>query len=419
LGNWEEMMKGFHAALAASTMLCASPSVQAAEIEVIHWWTSGGEQAAVSILAEEFNQLGEHKWVDTAIAGGEAARATTMQRILGGDAPDAAQFNTSRQFEELIEADLLLDLTEVAEREGWRDVIRPSRILASCEKDGRVYCVPVNVHSSQWMWTNKKVFKDLGIPEPVTWEDFLAAAPKIKEAGIIPLAWGGQPWQEALVFDAVLLGAGGKDLYYKVYRDKDTDAVESPDMTKVVETFAALRPFVDEGSAGRNWNDATNLVITGKAAAQVMGDWARGEFALAGKTAEVDYGCIPGPAPQPILSTGGDSFLFPKQDDPDVEEAQLAMAAVMLDPTVQAKFNSAKGSLPVRGDVDLELADACMEKGLALLEKDEQVVEPRNVFVTSDTEGQIYDLVAQFWNSGDMSTEEFQEAFAEIIGSAY
>jgi glucose/mannose transport system substrate-binding protein len=405
------------AALAASVASCTGAAV-AADVEVIHWWTSGGEQAAVSVFAKEFDALGGDKWVDTAIAGGEQARAATMQRVLGNDAPEAAQFNTSRQFEELIEADKLLDLTELAEKEGWAKFIRPAEILAPCTKEGRIYCVPVNIHSNQWIWTNKEVYKKAGVAEPATWQDIIDSAPKIREAGFIPLAFGGQGWQENLTFGDVFLGVAGKDLWYKVWKDKDVEAAGGPEMLKVFETFGQLRDLVDEGSPGRNWNDATNLVITGKAAAQVMGDWARGEFAVAGKVADVDYGCIPGPSTKPYLTLGGDSFLFPKQDDPAVEAAQLKMASMMVNPVVQAKFNNAKGSLPIRDDVDLGVADACMKKGLELLKNPEAPVQPANALLSADADGQVQDVISQFWNNKSMTAEEAQKQFVEIIRNA-
>ncbi|HEX9597398.1 MAG TPA: hypothetical protein VF982_11005, partial [Anaerolineales bacterium] len=118
-------MKKFAVVAAMATALLGSTAVNAADVEVIHWWTSGGEQAAVSVFAREFDALGDDRWVDTAIAGGENARSATLQRTLGGDPPGAAQFNISRQFEELAQAGLLLDLTPLAEEQGWRDFIRP------------------------------------------------------------------------------------------------------------------------------------------------------------------------------------------------------------------------------------------------------------------------------------------------------
>ena len=82
-------------ALGASALL-GSTSAQAVDLQVSHWWTSGGEQAAVSVFAREFDALGGDKWIDNAIAGGENSRSNTLQRILGGDPPGAAQFNPGR-----------------------------------------------------------------------------------------------------------------------------------------------------------------------------------------------------------------------------------------------------------------------------------------------------------------------------------
>nr|WP_220151357.1 ABC transporter substrate-binding protein [Thalassospira profundimaris] len=184
-------MKTSRIALLASALMCSSAfTAQAADLEVIHWWTSGGEQAAVSILAKEFDANGQDHWRDSAIAGGEQARAVVMQRILGGDAPQAAQFNNSRQFEELAEAGMLLDLSDLAEKEHWRDVIRPKSILEPCEVDGKIYCVPVNIHSDQWLWTNKAIYKEVGLPEPKNWQDVIDQADKIRDAGYIS-RW---PW---------------------------------------------------------------------------------------------------------------------------------------------------------------------------------------------------------------------------------
>lgn len=401
----------------AAAALLAGPAA-AADLEVMHWWTSGGEQAAVSVFADEFDAIGGDAWIDTAIAGGENSRAATMQRILGGDPPGAAQFNISRQFEDLIEADLLLDLTDIADEQGWRDFIRPASILGVCEKDGRIYCVPVNIHSWQWAWASIPVFEQAGVDLPKNIDEFLASAPKIQEAGFTPFAIGGESWQQSGAFAVVLLNSLGKDKYLQLYDQKDPEFARSGDVTAVFDKFRSLKEFTDEGSANRNWNDTTNLVITDQAALQIMGDWARGEFALAGEQPGVDYECIAGPSERPYLTTGGDVFLFPKQGDAAVEAAQLKLAGMMLNPRVQALFNNAKGSLPVREDVDMSLADACMQKGLEILADPESVVGDVNNFVTADTDGQLRDLFAEFWANDDLTVADAQERFAQIIESA-
>src|SRR5882724_8038989 len=100
----------------------AIAAARAPRAEVIHWWTSGGEAAAVRALANAYRAAGG-VWVDTAIAGSEQARAVAISRIVGNDAPAAALFNTSRQFRDLIDQGLLVTLDDVARRENWAAIL--------------------------------------------------------------------------------------------------------------------------------------------------------------------------------------------------------------------------------------------------------------------------------------------------------
>jgi glucose/mannose transport system substrate-binding protein len=403
-------------ALVASAML-GSTAVRAAEVEVIHWWTSGGEQAAVSVFASEFDALGGDSWVDTAIAGGENARSATLQRILGGDPPGAAQFNPGRQYEELIEAGLLLDLTELAESEGWADVIRPASISEACLVDGKWWCVPVNIHSWNWAWASIPAFEQAGVELPTSFDDFLEKAPKLQEAGIIPFAIGGESWQINGAFGVIQTSLIGLEKREQILRERNLDVARA-EMPAVFEKFRKFKQFSDEGSANRNWNDTTNLVVTDQAALQIMGDWARGEFGVAGEQPGVDYACLALPIDSPTVSTGGDIFLFPKQDDPEVEAAQLKMASMMISPRVQALFNNAKGSMPVRDDVDMSLADDCMKRGLEIIGNEANIAVDAGRWQSNDTTGQMNDLVAQFWADDSMTVEAAVDQYVAILEQA-
>jgi glucose/mannose transport system substrate-binding protein len=174
------------AAFAATAALNIAGPVQAAELEVTHWWTSGGEAAAVAEFAKAFDASG-HKWIDGAIAGsGGTARPIMISRITGGDPMGATQFNHGRQAEELVEAGLMRDLTDVAEEGKWSEVVHPSSLLDSCTLDGKIYCVPVNIHSQQWLWLSNSAFEKAGVPVPTNWEEYAAAAPALEEAGSSP-----------------------------------------------------------------------------------------------------------------------------------------------------------------------------------------------------------------------------------------
>lgn len=403
--------------LAAAAAFAFASSAQAVDLEVTHWWTSGGEAAAVAEFAKAFNEKTEHNWVDGAIAGsGGVARPIMISRITGGDPMGATQFNHGRQAEELVEAGLMLDLTELAEKEGWKDIVHPSSLLDSCTLDGKIYCVPVNIHSWQWIWLSHDAFAKIDTPVPTNWDEFAAAAPKLREAGMVPLAMGNQAWQSSGAFGVMTVAIAGMDAWSAVNIDKDAEVASGPIYTKVFEAAADARSF-REGSNVQDWNQATNMVITGNAGGQIMGDWAQGEFQVAGQVAGEDYTCLPGLGVNEVISTGGDAFYFPKNDDPEIEAAQLELASLMLSKEVQVNFNLKKGSLPVRGDVDLATANDCMKKGLAILAGG-NILPDGNQTLSPDTQGQIEDLMTEFWADDSISAADAQARYADIIADA-
>ena len=413
------MMKLKSAAVAAAALVASAGVAGAEKMEVTHWWTSGGEAAAVSVFADAVNAAG-HEWVDGAIAGGGNARPIILSRIAGGDPMAATQLNTGRDAEDLVQAGLMTDLTDLAEAEGWADFIRPSKLLDSCTYEGRIYCVPVNIHSFQWMWLNRDVYAQSGVDVPSNWDEFAAAAPALRDAGFTPLAVGGESWQISGMSGVFQVALGGLDLYRAINVDKSAEAAASPEMTRVFQAIADARGMVDDGYVGRAWNDATAMVITGKAGAQIMGDWAQGEFGVAGQTAGVEYDCLPGLGVYPVLDTGGDAFYFPKPNKnvDAMTAAQLEMASLLVSKQVQVDFNLAKGSLPIRGDIDLEAANGCMKKGLEILANPENVLPSSEQTFSGDTQGQMEDLWVSFFNDPSISVEDAQARYVEIIASA-
>jgi glucose/mannose transport system substrate-binding protein len=407
-------LRSLTAALAASVALPAGAAL-ATDLEVTHWWTSGGEAAAVAEFAKAFDATGNH-WVDGAIAGsGDTARPIMVSRITGGDPMGATQFNHGRQAEELVEAGLMRDLDDVATAENWKEVINPPTLLDSCTLDGKIYCVPVNIHSWQWLWLSNKAFEEAGVPVPTNWEEFVAAAPKLREAGKVPLAVGQQGWQMSGVLNNLLLGLGGKDVFLKVYQDKDADFAAGPEVAAIFAALADAREM-SQGSNVQNWNEATSMVINGQAGGQTMGDWAQGEFQVANQVAGKDYTCLPGLGVNQIITTGGDAFYFPLVDDPEKSKAQETLASVMLSPETQVAFNLKKGSLPVRGDIDLSAANDCMKKGLEIL-KAGNVLKSTDELISPDTTTQLNDLMSEFFSTS-MTPEDAQARFAELIASA-
>lgn len=400
---------------AAVLLACSAMGAQAAnpKPEVIHWWTSSSEAAAVRTIADAYRKSGG-VWVDTAIAGADQARAVSVNRIVGGNAPMAAQFNTTKQFTDLIEQGMLNNVDDVALREGW-DKFLPEPLLNVIRVKGHYYAVPVNIHMQSWIWYSKAAFKQAGIArEPASVDELFAALDKLKAAGIVPLAHGGQSWQENILFLAMLAHVGGTDLYLKVLRDRDQAAINSEAFKKVLLTFKRLQSYVDAGSPGRNWNDATAMVISGKAGVQVMGDWAKGEFGAARMTAGKEYGCIAGFNARSPYLIQGDAFVFPKTSNPQQVKYQKLLASTIVAPATQVAFNKLKGSIPIRGDVDASSMDACAKIGIAIMKDRSRHVGIGEVYLTPDQNGAMQDVLTAYWNTR-MPVEKAQKGIASAL----
>jgi len=365
--------------------------------EVIHWWTSGGESAAVKTLADAYRSAGG-VWVDMAVALGEQARAVTINRLVGGNPPTAAQFNTSRQYLDIVEQGLLNNVDDIAARDGW-DKFLPEAVLSVVRVKGHYYAVPVTIHMPTWIWYSKAAFRQAGIAaEPKSMDELFAALDKLKAAGLIPLAHGGQSWQDNIAFTAVLTNLGGRELYLKVLRDRDPAAIQSEAFRNVLLTFKRLQGYVDKGSPGRNWNDATALLISGKAGIQFMGDWAKGEFTLANQVAGRDYGCIAGFGPNSPYIIQGDVLVFPKTNKPDAVRAQKLLATVATQPATQVAFAIKKGSIPIRTDVDASAMDPCAQMGITIMKDKSRQLGNGEVYLTPDQNGALADVLTAYWN---------------------
>lgn len=403
------------AALAVCGLGVAQAQAPAAphRAEVIHWWTSGGESAAVKTLSDAYRAAGG-TWVDMAVALGEQARAVAINRIVGGNPPTAAQFNTSKQFLDVVEQGMLNNVDEVALRDGW-DKFLPEVVLNVVKVKGHYYAVPVNIHNPAWIWYSKAAFKKAGIAaEPKTFDELFAALDKLKAAGLVPLAHGGQSWQDNTVFTAVLANVGGREMYLKLLRDRDRATILGDGFKQVLLTFKRLQGYVDKGSPGRNWNDATALLITGKAGVQIMGDWAKGEFSLANQVPGRDYGCIAGFGPQAPYIIQGDVFVFPKTKNAEAVKAQQLLASVITSPATQVAFSQRKGSIPIRTDVDASKMDACAQQGLAIMKDKSRQIGNGEAYLSPDLNGALADILTAYWNR-NIPVEKVQKDIAAAL----
>lgn len=218
--------------------LAASLSAaHAGEVEVLHWWTSGGEAKAAQGLQASLAAKG-HTWKDFAVAGGGGDSAMTVlkSRVVSGNAPAAAQIK-GPSIQEWAREGLLQPMDSLAQAEGW-DGVLPKVVSDVMKFEGHYVATPVNVHRVNWLWANAEAFKKAGIKTaPANWDEFFTAAEALKKVGVIPLAHGGQNWQDFTVFESVALGIGGADFYRKALVQLDAATLNGPVMDKVLTTL--------------------------------------------------------------------------------------------------------------------------------------------------------------------------------------
>lgn len=409
------------AGVAAVGLVLGVAQVRAAEeVEVIHWWTSGGEAAALQVLRQNLEKEGV-TWKDAAIAGGggDQARTVLQARMAAGDPPTAMQM-LGLVIQDWAEQGALGDLTPLAEKDGWDKVIPPA-LQAIDKYDGHYVAAPFNMHSTNWVWVNKALFDKVGGPEPTTWENFVALAKKFQDAGVTPIAHGGQAWQDATVFDGAVISAGGPEFYRKAFLELDEEALGSDTMAKAFDQMRAIRGMVDPNFPGRDWNLATAMVISGQAGMQIMGDWAKGEWINAGKVPGQDVLCFRYPGSQGTVTFNSDA-LGMMQVSADEQDAQFKLAAAVMDPAFQETFNLKKGSIPARNDVPDTNFDACGKKAIA----DAKEATANNTLMGSmahghaaseAVKGAVYDVVTEFFNS-DMSSADAAKKLSEAVANA-
>ena len=345
---------------AALATIIASP-IQAADVEVLHWWTSGGEAAALNVLKDDLQNQGIG-WVDMPVAGGggEAAMTTLRARVTANNPPTAVQM-LGFDIKDWAAEGVLANLNAVASAEGWDDVV-PKALQFFSKHDGNWIAAPVNVHSTNWVWINKSALDATGLGEPTSWDELVAVLGAMRANGITPLAHGGQAWQDATIFDAVVLSLGD-EFYKSALIDLDPDALSGATMVEAFNRMATLRGFVDDNFSGRDWNLASAMVINGEAGMQMMGDWAKGEFLRADQTPGEDFACIRFPGTQGAVTFLSDQFVMFEVDEG--QDEQLAMAGSVMSPAFQSAFNVVKGSVPASTDVPNTDFDDCGKKGMA------------------------------------------------------
>jgi len=403
--------------VSALTLALFASAACAEELEVLHYWTSGGESKAVGVLKTDVEKRG-HVWKDSAVAGGGGANAMTVlkTRVISGNPPPAVQMR-GPSVQDWAEQGALVDLDPVSK--SW-DKELPPQIAKVLQYKGKFYSAPHWVHRVNWMYINKAALDKVGGTVPKTYPELFALADKMKAAGIIPIAHGGTPYHDGVFFEGIVQSMGA-DFYRKAILEGDQATLASPKMVEVFDILRKSQSYFDPGIQGRPWNLAAAMVIEGKAGMLFMGDWAKGEFTAANKVPGKDYVCAARPGTEGMFTFIADGFVFYKaKGQTAATKGQQDLASIIMSPEYQQQAAYFKGAIPARTDVSVANFDDCAKKSAADMQgsmKSNLLVPSMNQGTTEATLGAIRDVVTKFMNS-TQDSKSAADALAKAVKSA-
>ncbi|MCZ7450796.1 ABC transporter substrate-binding protein [Agrobacterium rhizogenes] len=404
--------------LAISLLLSSAATAAGADdgmsVDVVHFWVSKSESAALDVLRNSWSAAG-NQWADIPVENKIAEQRLVSDRIANGYAPAAMQWNANEGSRELPEMGVVQDIDDVALAEKWHDVI-PASVLARISYRGKVYFAPTSIHAENWLWTSTKLFKDIAVTIPRSWDEIFDTAEKIRASGKIAIALGGKPWETSLIFNDIIFEVFGAEGYKRLISG-DPALVQGPQMAEALTILRRLSRYAApyEERKGKTWADATAAVGAGEAGMQFMGDWAKGELLARGYRVGDDFDCSLVPGTSIAYFMVVDAFAFPIANRDGVADAQRAFARMILNRENQVAFSRIKGSLPVRVDVDPTALDRCGKLGLEMIRAKKGEVSAQSQAMPSQMSEGWIGIIGDYFNDETISPEQTQQRLLELL----
>jgi glucose/mannose transport system substrate-binding protein len=375
----------------------ADESTKPATLTFYHWWTSPSELAAVNALVGVFKKQNPGVVVSPAITdshgGGRKIFTAIRAAAAAGTPPDSFQIHVGAPMQPYFDADLLNPVDGIWTEAGLDKVV-PSMIQTMSRIGGHYYAVPVNVHRNNLIWYNKAVLDKQKIDPATltTWDAFFNAAEKLRAGGMREPLQLGVAWTASVAFESAMASQG-----VAAYEDWINGKMTAANDPHLLEAFGTIKTYLSYANADRattDWDDAIRRVAKGQAAFSMMGDWAEGEFRLAGLKYGKDYGAIPVPGTKGMYGATVDSFAQTRGiANPALSTSWMKTVASR---EGQDAFSSAKGSISARTDADVAQYDPYQRSAIADF-KSARVIYPNLASSTHDAfKVALDDVMARF-----------------------
>ena len=325
------------------------------DLEVVSWWTSGSEKQALDVLFTAYSE--DHPdvtVVNATVAGGGGSNAAVVlaQRLLAGDPPDSYQTFPGAALRSYVDQGQMSDVSTVVRDTGLADNL-PQVVLDGLSVEGKQYGVPTSSHRGNVLFFNRSLLEQAGISVPTsgyTAEQFADDLAELDDAGVVPLCLGAKdPFTTSALFENVLLGVVGADGWARITADRfDWSGRQA---REALSRFDTLLDYADPQAAGLSWDEATKKLADGECAFETLNDSAFGELVAGGAQEGADFGAVPYPDTEASYVAVVDTFVRARKAANGRNASDFL--AVIADPEIQLAFSKAKGSVPIRTDVDV------------------------------------------------------------------
>jgi len=324
------------------------------ELIIYHWWTAGGEKEAIDALFEKFlSHYPDVKIVENPVAGGGGGimRAQIKTMIMAGNPPDTFQITYGTgmigSFVSVLQPidDILVGFNV------------PDDVIKWGKVNGHMYGVPINIMQNNCLWYNKKLVEKLGIKMPINnIDEFLEICKEVKAKGYIPLAVGagmGQKFWLGTLFEAIVSGLPGGAEFLEDYYAGKASPKDSPIFRKALEVLRTLivNGYINSDYSALTWDQAADLVASGKAVFYVMGDWVKGHYTSLGLKPDVDFGYQSFPGSDNVFVGHSDCFVLPKGV---TKKVVIDWLKFLTTTEAETAFCPIKGAIPPRLDAPIE-----------------------------------------------------------------
>lgn len=289
---------------------------------------------------------------------------TAIRNFLTADSPDLANWYAGNRMAPFVAAGQFQDVSDVWAANGLSDALGSA--AASMTIDGKQWGVPYTYY--QWgIYFNRDAYKAAGVEEPKSWDEFVSNCEKFKAAGIDCVTTGSKAlWPVAGIFDYLSLRTNG----YEWHMDLTAGKIAWTDQ-KVKDVFAQwakIQPYTTANHAAIDWQDAAALLVQGKAANYVMGNFAVATFKDGGMTND-NLGFMVFPeitAGLPRAEEAPTDTIHIPAGAKNVDDAKLFLAFVA-SADAQTKLNATLGQLPTNKNSTVSADDPFITAGFASL----------------------------------------------------